>query len=138
MNVFGSDGKSRKPAGDVIILRDVFEKIITWVNNFKMVGDTVVSFDPGHAALPSSLDRPILHSLHFWVCGNHQILQPGGGPTDEWGVPGNFYTDKFPLSRYHAPFTHVGMNGLHMAIYHGHHAVIDTLSDRRRRFRRLP
>jgi hypothetical protein len=28
----------------------------------------------------------------------------------------------------HAPSTHVGMNGLHMTIYYGHHAVIDGLS----------
>jgi ankyrin repeat protein len=37
---------------------------------------------------------------------------------------------KLPLPKYHAPSTHVGMNGLHMAIYHGHRAVIDALSDK--------
>jgi ankyrin repeat protein len=43
---------------------------------------------------------------------------------------GNFSTDEFPLSQYRAPSTHVGMNGLHMAIYHGHRTVIDALSDK--------
>lgn len=38
--------------GRQIILRDVAEKIIVWINKFKQIGDIAVSFDPVHAALP--------------------------------------------------------------------------------------
>ena len=35
-----------------VVLRDVFTKIAVWVEKFVEVGDVVVSFDPGYAALP--------------------------------------------------------------------------------------
>jgi hypothetical protein len=35
-----------------VIIRDKLEKTLTWVNKFKEVGDTVMQYDPGHAALP--------------------------------------------------------------------------------------
>ena len=38
--------------GRQIILRDVAEKIIAWVDRFKQIGDIAVGFDPVHAALP--------------------------------------------------------------------------------------
>ena len=38
--------------GKEIVLRDVLEKIIRWLNYFKAVGDAAVQYDPGHAALP--------------------------------------------------------------------------------------
>ncbi|KAF8416300.1 hypothetical protein EV426DRAFT_686871, partial [Tirmania nivea] len=38
--------------GDDIVLRHVGLKILHWVNRFKEVGDIIVQFDPGHAALP--------------------------------------------------------------------------------------
>ncbi|CAO2655499.1 Nn.00g043020.m01.CDS01 [Neocucurbitaria sp. VM-36] len=38
--------------GEVLILRDVFERIIKWINVFKQVGDIVIQYDPTHAALP--------------------------------------------------------------------------------------
>lgn len=37
--------------GKEIVLRDVFEKIIKWVERFKAVGDVAVQYDPGHASL---------------------------------------------------------------------------------------
>lgn len=42
----------RKPNGGTLILRDVFEKIVVWVQKFKEVGDIVVQYDPVHASLP--------------------------------------------------------------------------------------
>lgn len=42
--------RSRLPNG--IIVRDVMEKNVHWVNCFKEVGDNAIQFDPGHAALP--------------------------------------------------------------------------------------
>lgn len=38
--------------GQQIILRDVAEKVIVWVDRFKEIGDVAVNFDPVHAALP--------------------------------------------------------------------------------------
>ncbi|MCJ1244561.1 hypothetical protein MMC30_001759 [Trapelia coarctata] len=39
-------------SGGNLILRDVCEKIIVWVNKFIAIGDTAMQFDPVHAALP--------------------------------------------------------------------------------------
>jgi hypothetical protein len=38
--------------GKKVIVRDVLSKIAHWIEVFKSVGDQVVSYDPGHAALP--------------------------------------------------------------------------------------
>lgn len=38
--------------GRQIILRDVAQKIIVWINKFKEIGDIAVNFDPVHASLP--------------------------------------------------------------------------------------
>lgn len=38
--------------GQEIILRDVAEKVIVYLNKFKAIGDVAVNFDPVHAALP--------------------------------------------------------------------------------------
>ncbi|OCK95346.1 uncharacterized protein K441DRAFT_557014, partial [Cenococcum geophilum 1.58] len=35
-----------------IILRDIIEKVAIWVRKFIAVGDTLMQYDPGHAALP--------------------------------------------------------------------------------------
>ncbi|KAK2805382.1 hypothetical protein FQN51_000208 [Onygenales sp. PD_10] len=59
----------RKKNGD-IILRDVFEKIIKWVNNFKTVGDVAVQFDPTHASLPWAGVRLLLQ----WAINDSQIF----------------------------------------------------------------
>jgi hypothetical protein len=44
--------KYTRKNGGVVILRDVFDKIIKWIDKFKQVGDTVVQYDPVHIALP--------------------------------------------------------------------------------------
>jgi ankyrin repeat domain-containing protein 50 len=38
--------------GRQIILRDVAQKVIIWLNKLKEIGDVAVNFDPVHAALP--------------------------------------------------------------------------------------
>ena len=43
-----------------IILRDVLEKIIRWLNHFKALGDVAAQSDAGHAALPWAAVRFIL------------------------------------------------------------------------------
>ncbi|KAF6822918.1 ankyrin repeat protein [Colletotrichum plurivorum] len=44
--------KIKKRNGDIIILRDVFEKIVQCVNKFKELGKAVAQITPEHAALP--------------------------------------------------------------------------------------
>lgn len=44
--------KYHRKNGDKVILRDVLEKIVAWVDKFKQIGDTIVQYDPTHAALP--------------------------------------------------------------------------------------
>lgn len=38
--------------GQQIILRDIAEKIIIWIDKFKKIGDIAVHFDPVHSSLP--------------------------------------------------------------------------------------
>ncbi|KAL0934979.1 multiple ankyrin repeats single kh domain-containing protein [Colletotrichum truncatum] len=52
--------KFTKPDGGTIIVRDVLEKITGWVHRFIATGDTVVQYDPGHAALPWAAVRFLL------------------------------------------------------------------------------
>ena len=44
----------KKPGrnGETVVLRDIFQKMVVWIDMFKQIGDTVVQYDPGHAALP--------------------------------------------------------------------------------------
>jgi predicted nicotinamide N-methyase len=65
--------ENQEANGDVIILGDVFEKIITWVHNFKVVGDMVVPFNPGHAALPWAGVSSIAQSI------NYSYIEPSDG-----------------------------------------------------------
>lgn len=44
--------KYKRKNGQSVILYDVFEKIVKWVNKFKEIGDVAMQYDPGHAALP--------------------------------------------------------------------------------------
>ena len=52
--------KFKGSKGQTIIVRDVLEKIATWIDKFKAVGDVAVSYDPTHAALPWAGIRFIL------------------------------------------------------------------------------
>lgn len=44
--------KYTRKNGDVVIVRDVCEKLIKWATKFKEVGDVAVQYDPAHASLP--------------------------------------------------------------------------------------
>ncbi|KAF1946986.1 hypothetical protein EJ02DRAFT_331027, partial [Clathrospora elynae] len=44
--------KYKRKSGETVIIRDLFEKIVRWVDMFKEVGDVAVQYDPVHAALP--------------------------------------------------------------------------------------
>ena len=41
-----------KFGGEEVVLRDVGMQILRWVDTFKEIGDTIVQYDPVHAALP--------------------------------------------------------------------------------------
>jgi hypothetical protein len=60
--------KYTRRSGETVIIRDVFDKIIHWVDIFKQVGDVAVQYDPAHAALPWAGVRFILQ-----VCANNTI-----------------------------------------------------------------
>ncbi|KAF2204425.1 hypothetical protein GQ43DRAFT_493965, partial [Delitschia confertaspora ATCC 74209] len=44
--------KYTRRSGETVILRDVFDKIVRWIDIFKEVVDIAVQYDPVHAALP--------------------------------------------------------------------------------------
>ncbi|KAF2838813.1 hypothetical protein M501DRAFT_934397, partial [Patellaria atrata CBS 101060] len=44
--------KYTRKSGETVIIRDVFAKIIRWIDIFKQIGDVAIQYDPGHAALP--------------------------------------------------------------------------------------
>lgn len=48
-----------------VVIRDVFEKILAWVDKFVKICDIVVQFDPVHAALPWACIRTILMVIVF-------------------------------------------------------------------------
>lgn len=57
--------KLNKLNGDVVIVRDVLEKIVGWIQRFKEAGDTIVQYDPTHAALPWAAVRVMLQVSVF-------------------------------------------------------------------------
>ena len=46
-----------------VVLRDVFTKIVKWIEKFVEMGDVAVQYDPGHAALPWAAIRFLLKVL---------------------------------------------------------------------------
>jgi len=44
------------------VVRDLADKILSWVEKFKEVGDIAVQYDPGHAALPWAGIRLLLQA----------------------------------------------------------------------------
>ena len=50
-----------------IILRDLFDKIIAWANEFKAVGDIAVQFDPSPAAIPWAGVRFLLQVFILFI-----------------------------------------------------------------------
>jgi tRNA G37 N-methylase Trm5 len=46
--------------GKEIIVRDVADKILVWIEKFKKIGDIAVQHDSGHAALPWAAVRLVL------------------------------------------------------------------------------
>lgn len=49
--------------GKPVTVRVALENIVHWLDNFKKVGDIVVQYDPGHAALPWAAFRFVLQAV---------------------------------------------------------------------------
>ena len=59
----------RQPGqGQILVLRDLFSKIVVWINRFRGIGNIVVQYDPGHAALPWAGLRFLLTVLFQIKC----------------------------------------------------------------------
>ena len=41
-----------RKSGEIVIISDIFSKVVKWIDLFKQIGDCVVQYDPGRAALP--------------------------------------------------------------------------------------
>lgn len=46
--------------GDKVLVRDMFNKVSSWIDHFKHVGDAAIQFDPGHAAIPWAAVKMLL------------------------------------------------------------------------------
>jgi hypothetical protein len=49
------------PNGRVIVVRDVLEKLVSWIDRYKAVGDVVSQYDPVNAAVPWAAFRFLLN-----------------------------------------------------------------------------
>jgi len=57
--------KWKNRGGQIIIVRDVFAKMVVWIQRFKAIGDVVVQYDPAHASLPWGFARFVLQVSRF-------------------------------------------------------------------------
>lgn len=72
-----SKGKPIKlPNGENLFVRDVLQKVSRWIKKFVEVGDTIVQYDPGHAALPWALLRLVLQ-VRILIGGNYHASAHG-------------------------------------------------------------
>lgn len=53
----------KKRNGEIVIIRDVLEKIVRWIDQFKQIGDAAIQYDPVHAALPWAAVRFLIQVL---------------------------------------------------------------------------
>lgn len=60
-----------------IVLRDVFEKMAKWLNDFMLVGDVLVQYDPAHAAIPWAVLRFALQVLLSASMRSSELILPG-------------------------------------------------------------
>ena len=49
---------------ETFVVRDLADKILSWVEKFKQIGDIAVQYDPAHAALPWAGIRLLLQAFH--------------------------------------------------------------------------
>ena len=54
--------------GKRLVVRDLMEKIVRWLDHFKSIGDIAAQYDTAHAALPWAAVRFILQVSEIWTC----------------------------------------------------------------------
>ena len=64
--VHSSRWRIRTSHGEVAV-RDIFDKIVLWVNRFIAIGDSAMQYDPAHAALPWAAFRLVLQVLSLTI-----------------------------------------------------------------------
>jgi hypothetical protein len=52
--------KFKNSKGEDVNIRKIFDNIFSWINKFVAVGDTLVQYDPVHAAIPWAAVRFML------------------------------------------------------------------------------
>lgn len=87
--------------GKDIILRDVAEKTIFWLNKFKDVGDIAVNFDPVHAALPWAGVRFLLqvsNTTHYHNSKAYNASGSCGRARGNWNFANKYPKDYLSYS----------------------------------------
>jgi hypothetical protein len=69
--------KYKKSDGTVIVLRDVFDKMVKWLNKLEQIGDFVAQLDSTHLALPWAAIKFFLQvkSLSLATHATHCLLK---------------------------------------------------------------
>jgi hypothetical protein len=60
-------GLKFKFRGKTYVVRNLSDKILLWVDKFKEIGDMVVQYDPGHAALLWAGIRLVLQACLLFI-----------------------------------------------------------------------
>jgi len=94
--------KYTKRSGEVVILRDVFGKVMKWVTKFKEVGDMAVQYDTTHAALPRAGVRLLLQiavndTESFGAMA--EVLEFVSGSIIQYELTGRHYLGKDSLAK---------------------------------------
>jgi len=74
--------KWKNRRGEFVIVRDIFTKMVVWIDKLKGIGDNIAQFDPSHAALPWAAARLVLQvscftlndTLLYWFPDLHLFL----------------------------------------------------------------
>ncbi len=66
----------KRKSGEVVILRDLFGKLVKWLQRFKEIGDIAVQYDPVHAALPWAGVRFLLEVRYVYLASRVSGLRP--------------------------------------------------------------
>ena len=62
-------------SGGTVSARELFGKMVAWVNKFKQVGDIAIQYDPLHAALPWAAVRLVLQAIVNEYDTNEALLE---------------------------------------------------------------
>ena len=113
--------KFKRKNGDVVILRDVCEKLIKWVRMFIKVGDTAVQYDPGHAALPWA-------SVRFLLQISVNDVEVFGATTENLEVCSRLVTACYIIESLYLDHVSASRNNLETALVRLYTSILCTLS----------